>query len=181
MANKSARRHFFGVCRCSRNQIHSAVAFLINFLFRKHENSRRMRKFIQRLVYFPCLVFPSLPSRARALKKKLRGAFTDGGRFLDDVGETNARRSKCAPGSSDGTDYFYDVMSQARGCPGDEMPPSHRRCNESSSGKRESARFNPPRATDNDLSPRDRNISRRLLFRVVLTLLLTATIDDSAN
>lgn len=49
-----------------------------------------------------------------------------GGRFLDDVGETNARRSKCAPGSSDGTDYFYDIMSQARGCPGDEMPPSHR-------------------------------------------------------
>lgn len=47
--------------------------------------------------------------------------------------------------------------------------------------ERESARFNPPRATDNDLSPRDRNISRRLLFRVVLTLLLTATIDDSAN
>lgn len=59
-----------------------------------------------------------------------------GGRFLDDVGKTNARRSKCAPGSSDGTDYFYDIMSQPRGCPGDEMPPSHRRCNESSSWKR---------------------------------------------
>lgn len=48
--------------------------------------------------------------------------------------------------------------------------------------KREKERINPLRATDNDLSPRDRNIpERRLLFRIVLRLLLATTIDDSSN
>lgn len=79
------------------------------------------------------------------------------GRFPDDAGETNARRSKCAPGSSDGTDYFYDVTSRARGCPRDEIPPSRRRV---TNLRRERERSNPPRATDNDLPPRDRNTSR---------------------
>lgn len=164
------------VCRCSRNQIQRAVAFLINFLFRKHENSP-LGKVHSAFRLLP-VVFPSLPAPSCRAREKKCAEQSRMGRIPDDAGETNARRSKCAPGSSDGTDYFYDVTSPTRGCPRDEIPPSRRRV---TNLHRERERSNPPRATDNDLPPRDRNTSRCLLFRVVLTLLLTTTIDDSAN
>lgn len=175
MANRRAPAVISSVCRCSRNQIQRAVAFLINFLFRKHENSPLGKVHPA----FRLLVFPSLsyPSRRTRGKKNVRNSL-GWGDSRDDAGETNARRSKCAPGSSDGTDYFYDITSRARGCPRDEIPPSRHRV---TNLHRERERSNPPRATDNDPPSRDRNTSRCLLFRVVLTLLLTATIDDSVN
>jgi len=113
------------VCRCSRNQIQRAVAFLINFLFRKHENSPLGK-------VHPARAFRLLPHRfpffsfRPAHEKKCAEQSRMGRRFPDDAGETNARRSKCAPGSSDETDYFYDVTSRAWGYPRDEIPPSRR-------------------------------------------------------
>lgn len=75
------------VCRCSRNQIHRAVAFLINFLFRKHENSPlgKVHPAFRLLPVpshpFPSLLFPSLVLLAlgAGLVKKMRGTDSDGG------------------------------------------------------------------------------------------------------
>lgn len=119
------------VCRCSRNQIQRAVAFLINFLFRKHENSPLGKVHSARVPSTSRhFLFPSLRASCLWKEKKEEKKHAEQsrmGRFPDDAGETNARRSKCAPGSSDETDYFYDVTSRARGCPRDEIPPSRRR------------------------------------------------------
>lgn len=60
------------VCRCSRNQIQRAVAFLINFLFRKHENSP-LGKVHSAFRLLP-VVFPSLPPSCRVREKNARNS-----------------------------------------------------------------------------------------------------------
>lgn len=154
------------VCRCSRNQIQRAVAFLINFLFRKHENSP-LGKVHSAFRLLPVVPFP--PPRAVPVKKNARNSLGWGESRT--MPEKQMREDQSAP-RAHRTDYFYDVTSPTRGCPRDEIPPSRSSCNESSPRKRA---VQPSSATDNDLPPRDRNTSRCLLFRVVLTLLLTTT------
>jgi len=65
------------VCRCSRNQIQRAVAFLINFLFRKHENSP-LGKVHPAFRLLPVVFSPlRFPTPRAVLVKKMRGTFLD--------------------------------------------------------------------------------------------------------
>jgi len=166
------------VCRCSRNQIQRAVAFLINFLFRKHENSP-LGKVHPAFRLLPVVFSPlRFPTPRAVLVKKMRGTFLDR-KIPGRVPGKQMREDQSAPRAHRTGLIIFMILRHGRGgSPRDEIPPSRRRV---TNLHRERERSDPSRATDNDLPPRDQNTSCCLLFRVVLTLLLTATIDDSVN
>lgn len=175
------------VCRCSRNQIQRAVAFLINFLFRKHENSplgkvhpARVPSTSRRFL-FPSLRASCLWKEGGGEKRGKRNARNSHGRGDSrTMPEKQMREDQSAPRAHRTRLIIFMTLRHGRGVVREMryLLPCRRRV---TNLHRERERSDPPPATDNDLPPRDWNTSCCLLFRVVLTLLLTATIDDSAN